>query len=110
MRSPHAAPLPEDAGAFSMIAPVFGAVYGMWRDPAQDAAALRWLRGISAEAAPVTRGVYVGEADLAAPGRLAQAWSPAALSRLSALRARHDPEGRFRREIVQDGGEAIAAA
>ncbi|WP_138466137.1 FAD-binding oxidoreductase [Poseidonocella sp. HB161398] len=93
------APLPGD-GAFSMRARAFGAVYSLWQDPAADAEGTGWMRGVAEAAAPVTRGVYVGEADLARPGRIRQAYSPAALDRLLALRARYDPAGLFRRDIA----------
>ena len=105
------APVPAPgSAAFSMIGSSFGAVYAMWRDPAEDAAARAWVRGIAREAAPGVKGVYVGEADLAAPGRLAQAFSPEALARLAALRARHDPADRFRRVFDEPGGAKTAAA
>ncbi|MDF2233746.1 FAD-binding oxidoreductase [Albimonas sp. CAU 1670] len=110
VRSPLAPVPPAGAAAFSMIGPVFGALYAMWRDPSGDAAGRAWVRGVAREAAPAVKGVYVGEADLAAPGRLAQAWTPEALSRLAALRARHDPRNRFRREFAEPGCEETAAA
>ena len=110
VRSPLAPVPAPGSAAFSMIGSSFGAVYAMWRDPAEDAAARAWVRGIAREAAPGVKGVYVGEADLAAPGRLAQAFSPEALARLAALRARHDPADRFRRVFDEPGRAETAAA
>ncbi|MGR3783507.1 MAG: FAD-binding oxidoreductase, partial [Albimonas sp.] len=66
VRSPLAPVPAPGSAAFSMIGSSFGAVYAMWRDPAEDAAARAWVRGIAREAAPGVKGVYVGEADLAA--------------------------------------------
>ncbi|SFH98296.1 FAD-binding oxidoreductase [Albimonas pacifica] len=110
VRSPLAPVPAPGSAAFSMIGSSFGAVYAMWRDPSGDAAARGWVRGVARDAAPHVKGVYVGEADLAAPGRLGLAFSPEALGRLAALRVRHDPAGRFRRVFDDPGCEETAAA
>ncbi|WP_172332380.1 FAD-binding oxidoreductase [Mangrovicoccus sp. HB161399] len=103
------APVPGE-GAFSMHGRAFGAVYGLWQDPAEDARGTGWVRGVADAAAPVTKGVYVGEADLERPGRIHRAYAPAALERLLALRGRYDPAGLFRREIAGLGLSATRAA
>ncbi len=82
--------------AFSMVGPIFGCSYAIWRDPADDDANVDWLRRTANRLAPETAGHYVGEADLDRPGRLERCFSPAAWSRLQVLQARFDPAGRFR--------------
>lgn len=109
VRPACAAPIPVGEAAFSMIGSTYGVVYGQWTGGECDRANLDWLRGIAQTAAPAVKGVYVGQADIAAPGRLARAWSPEALSRLAALRRRWDPENRFRRDFGEPECEATAA-
>jgi FAD/FMN-containing dehydrogenase len=94
---PAAAEAGLPGAAFSMAGPAFGAAYAIWDEPAADAANVEWLRATADRLAPVTHGRYVGEADLARPGWLEACYAPAALGRLRALAALHDPLGLFRR-------------
>ncbi|MBF9034779.1 FAD-binding protein [Rhodobacterales bacterium HKCCE2091] len=93
----NAGPVPP-ISAFSQVGRVFGAVYAVWEDEEEDAANLSWLRRLSANAAGYVTGAYVGEADLENPGARPATLSPEVTARLAELRARHDPEGRFRRQ------------
>jgi FAD/FMN-containing dehydrogenase len=103
---PPPGPLPD--AAFSMAGRVFGAAYAIWHDAAEDAANVGWLRATSDAVAPWTIGHYVGEADLARPGRLERCYAPAAWERLAALRTQHDRTGLFARAPA--GAEAALAA
>lgn len=85
--------MPE--GAFSRIGPVFSCAYAVWRDAGADRENLDWLRNTSDRLAPVSRGHYVGEADLDRPERSQGSYSDAAFERLEGLRRRFDPAGRF---------------
>ena len=106
VRSPLAPP--PGNGAFSMIGGVFGAAYALWQDPAEDAAQRAWVRGIADDAGSAVKGAYIGEADLDRPGRLTLAFGPGVPERIDALRARFDPDGRFRRTL--SGAPLPAAA
>ena len=101
-------PLPN--AAFSMAAPGFGAVYAIWRDAADEAANVRWLRNCADALSPVTRGYYVGEADLQRPERLEQCYGADAWERLKTLRANYDPAGTFRRAIPSAAANPLAIA
>ncbi len=71
-------------------------IYGLWDDPAEDEANRAWVRQVDLALASHRTGRYVGEADLMLEaGRRAECFTPEALARLEALRARHDPDGRF---------------
>ncbi len=87
--------LPADA-ALSVGGGAGAGIYALWDDPAEDQANIAWVRRIDDALAPFRCGRYVGEADLAVDaGRLAECFTPQALERLRALRARHDPKGLF---------------
>ncbi|GAB4363199.1 MAG: FAD-binding oxidoreductase [Oricola sp.] len=104
--TPDGTAMPDTA--FSMAAPAFSATYAIWQDEARDAANIGWMREASAALAPVTLGHYVGEADLALPGRLAACYAPAALERLRQLQRKYDPNGVFQRHAPE--GEALRKA
>ncbi len=87
-------PLPD--AAFSMVGSVFGSSYAVWRDPADDAVSMNWIRQTARALRPLTAGQYLGEADLDEPARLRGSFSPASWSRLKALQAKYDPTGLFR--------------
>lgn len=93
LRSP-VAKRPEDA-AFSRIGRIFGAVYGIWQDPAADGQVTAWLRNSIDAIAPLCLGSYVGESDLDRGPRRLAIHSPAAAARIEDLSARFDPEGLF---------------
>lgn len=101
-------PLPQ--AAFSMAAPAFGALYGIWTDPAEDPAQATWLRQAADALAPVSRGYYVGEADLARPERLAACYAPDAWERLKLLRSQYDPQGVFDRSMPRSSAAKPAIA
>lgn len=90
-------------GAFQMVAPALGLVHAGWSDPADDAANLAWLRGGMDRIAHATLGHYVGEADLARPGRLAACYAGTARHRIEVLRLAYDPTGVFAGRVVRDG-------
>jgi FAD/FMN-containing dehydrogenase len=87
-------PLPD--AAFSMVGPMFGCSYAVWRDAADDAANMGWIRQTARALLPVTAGQYLGEADLDEPARLRGSFAPANWNRLKALQAKYDPTGMFR--------------
>jgi hypothetical protein len=90
--------LNETAGeaALSMAGKLYFGAYGFWDEATQDRASLGWLRASIGSAEPLSKGQYVGEADLSvSPNRVARCFSPEAWSRLQALRAKHDPAGTF---------------
>lgn len=74
------------------------AFYGGWFDGGDGEATTRWARDNAAAMEKLSTGVQFADD----PGRPSQGISAAARSRLEALRAVHDPEGRFQRWI---GGE-----
>ncbi len=98
---PAAEPAPGPDTAFSMAGAGFGLIYAVWDHPAEDAAHLAWLRGASDALSPETLGRYVGEADLARPGRLQECYAPGAWARLMRLRETWDTRGVFRRPELQ---------
>jgi FAD/FMN-containing dehydrogenase len=91
---PRAGTLPD--AAFSMIAPAFACTYAIWDDAADDEANIGWLRSTAHKLAPLTRGAYVGEADLDRPMHIRRCFSAEAWNQLKALQAKYDPAGLFR--------------
>jgi FAD/FMN-containing dehydrogenase len=82
--------------AFSMDGQVDIGAYAFWDHAAQDAANRDWVRSVMRAVEPHSIGSYISEVDLAAQARLApKCFSPAAWSRLAALKREHDPENRF---------------
>ena len=71
------------------------AFYGGWLDGADGAATTRWSRDNAAAMESLSTGVQYADD----PGRPSRGISEAAQSRLEAIRAVHDPEGRFNRWI-----------
>lgn len=92
--APNAVPLPE-AAAFSCAGRIFGAVYALWQDPADDDANAAWLHRLIESIAPLATGAYVGLCDLDRPGRSLPTHSAPAAQRLAELRNRFDPAGTF---------------
>lgn len=102
---PPGRPVPPDA-AFTRHGAVWGCLYTVWEKAGDDAANLDWLRSTADRVEPFVTGHYVGEADLERPERRNGCHSPAALGRLRALQAVHDPKGMFLRPVP----ETLAAA
>ena len=71
------------------------AFYGGWLDGADGAATTRWSRDNAAAMESLSTGVQFADD----PGRPSRGISESAQSRLEAIRAVHDPEGRFNRWI-----------
>ena len=71
------------------------ALYGGWPDGADGEATTRWARDNAAAMEPLSTGVQFADD----PGRASRAISEAAQLRLQAIRAAHDPEGRFNRWV-----------
>lgn len=92
---PPGAPPPPDM-AFSLFAPAFVGVYGVWSEARDDAPNQTWLRAAQAALAPRATGHYIGEVDLeASPDRARRSFTPEAWQRLEDLRKRYDPTGLF---------------
>ncbi len=99
-------------GALSVIGSVCGIMHGTWASPADDAANLAWLRDGMDALNPVTKGRYVGHADLARTGRMDECHSAEARSRIKALARTYDPQAVFGGRHVSDSKDlpsAIAA-
>lgn len=87
-------------GLPDMACSMFGSTYvhahTLSADAAQDTANRNWLHGAITSLEPLKVGHYVGEADLSfAPDRAQRSFSPAAWTRLLALKRRHDPDNVF---------------
>ena len=89
-----ASDLPD--AAYSVIGPMIGLSYAIWRSPEQDKANILWLRETAQAMKPLTKGCYIGESDLDRSDRLRESFSPAAWSRLKMLQSQYDPAGIFR--------------
>ena len=88
-------PSPADA-AFSMHGSIYFGSYAFWAKPQEDLANIDWVRSTLRAVEPLTTGHYVGEADLAIGAqRAARCFSPAAWTKLGALRKKYDPSGLF---------------
>lgn len=71
------------------------ALYGGWFDGADGEATRRWAHDNAAAMEPLSTGVQFADD----PGRPSRGISEAAQLRLEAIRAAHDPQGRFNRWI-----------
>jgi FAD/FMN-containing dehydrogenase len=91
---PDGARLPDMA--FSLTAAKYVHAHGLWKDPAQDAINVDWVRRTVAAVEPLRAGRYVGEADLAAsPTRVDDCFSSAAWDQLRRLKKTYDPDDVF---------------
>jgi len=79
--------------AYSLDDQVYIALYGVWRRPEDEAGAARWAVDNMTAMAPQASGVQLADENLGQ--RPARFVADANLARLDALRARHDPDGRF---------------
>jgi FAD/FMN-containing dehydrogenase len=96
--------------ALSVIGPVCGIMHGTWTSAADDAPNLAWLRDGMDRLNPVTTGRYVGHADLARPGRMAECHSDKARDRIAALARTYDPKGLFAGRRVRDAAAVDTSA
>jgi len=87
--------------AISVQGPLYLAAFAGWMDPAQDEAMLAWpveqLRNLE----PLSLGIQLADENLHA--RPARFLSDENAARLEALRAEHDPEGRFLSYLMPEG-------
>ena len=81
--------------AYTVEDKTYLAFYGGWLDGADGAATTRWSRDNAAAMESLSTGVQFADD----PGRPSRGISEAAQGRLEAIRAAHDPEGRFNRWI-----------
>jgi FAD/FMN-containing dehydrogenase len=81
--------------AFTVEDRTYLSFYGGWLDDADAADVTAWSRGNVAAMESLSTGVQFADD----PGRPSRAVSESAQARLEALRAEHDPEGRFHRWI-----------
>ncbi|PZQ47536.1 MAG: FAD-linked oxidase [Rhodovulum sulfidophilum] len=88
--APEATAFPQRAAHYAMN------VHTRWDDPAEDAACVAWARALYEAAAPHALGsVYVNFIPDDEAGRLGEAYG-GNLERLARIKARYDPENRFR--------------
>jgi hypothetical protein len=66
-----------------------------WMEPSDAAAGVEWTRGLWAEVAPYSSGVYVNHLDADDRDRVAQAYGPN-YERLVSLKQKYDPDNFFR--------------
>jgi FAD/FMN-containing dehydrogenase len=92
--APNAAPLPPDA-AVSCAGRIFGAVYALCEDAADDARNAAWLHALMADLGSLATGAYVGLYDFDRPGGPLPTHSAAAVLRLATLQRHFDPSGLF---------------
>ena len=91
----------EDATAFPNRAAQFWlSIVGFWPDPADDAARIAWVKGLSDAMRPhAMAGQYVNflwHDDTDVHRKALAAYGPAKLDRLAALKRRYDPSNLFR--------------
>ena len=79
--------------AYSMEDSTYVALYGVWKEPADDAAIAPWAEENMAAMAPLATGLQLADENLGR--RPARFMSDDNLARLDAIRAARDPEGRF---------------
>jgi hypothetical protein len=92
-------PLPDMA--FSMEANVYLAAYAIWRDEADDQRVQSWVTDRFRALEPVTKGVYLGDADLLRrPGKF---MADANFARLESIRNTYDPQRMFPGYRVKPG-------
>ena len=94
-------PLPDMA--FSMEANVYVATYAVWSDPADDERVQRWVTERYRALEPVSKGTYLGDADLL--NRPAPFMAPDNFRRLAAIRDEYDPHRRFPGFRVKAGAD-----
>jgi FAD/FMN-containing dehydrogenase len=86
-------PPPRAEAAYSVEDDTYIALYGVWQDPARDAANVAWATERMREMEHLATGIQLADENLGQ--RPARFLSEAHMSRLDDLRAIHDPERRF---------------
>jgi hypothetical protein len=82
--------------AFSAFGEIYGGVYAIWDDPAQDADNLAWVRSMNTALEPHMVGRYIGDADIEADlDHTKQSFSPSAWDQIGVLKQKYDPESVF---------------
>jgi FAD/FMN-containing dehydrogenase len=91
---PGSTPAPERPDmAYSVEDDTYIALYGVWSDPAEDAANTAWARERMGEMAHLSSGIQLADENLGErPARFA---SDANMARLDEVRKRYDPDGLF---------------
>jgi len=84
---------PRPEMAYSVEDETYIALYGVWRDPADDAANVAWATERMTEMAPLASGIQLADENLGR--RPARFVSEENLARLDRVRERYDPEGLF---------------
>lgn len=85
-------PSPQDM-AYSIEADIYLALYGSWKDPADEAKYADWARSHMAAMSHLAVGIQLADENLGArPARFA---SDAAMAKLDRVRAEYDPDGLF---------------
>jgi FAD/FMN-containing dehydrogenase len=87
--------------AISVQGSLYLAAFAGWTDPADDARMLAWPPEQMRRLEPLSRGIQLADENLVA--RPARFLSDGNLARLEALRAQHDPDGRFLSYLTPEG-------
>lgn len=84
---------PRPEMAYSVEDETYIALYGVWRDPADDAANVAWVADRMGEMEDLASGIQLADENLGQrPARFA---SDENMARLDAVRAQYDPDGLF---------------
>lgn len=84
---------PRQDMAYSIEADIYLALYGSWKDPADEAKYADWARSHMAAMSYLAVGIQLADENLGArPARFA---SDAAMAKLDRVRAEYDPDGLF---------------
>jgi hypothetical protein len=87
--------------AISVQGSLYLAAFGGWTDPTQDTAMLAWPAEQMRRLEPLSHGIQLADENLhARPARFLSAVNE---TRLAALRAEHDPDGRFLSYLMPTG-------
>ncbi|HUC01135.1 MAG TPA: FAD-binding oxidoreductase, partial [Solirubrobacterales bacterium] len=84
---------PRPEMAYSVEDETYIALYGVWSDPADDAANVAWATERMAEMAPLASGIQLADENLGR--RPARFVSEENLARLDRVRSEYDPDGLF---------------
>lgn len=84
---------PRPEMAYSVEDETYIALYGVWRDPNDDAANLAWVEERMGEMEHLSSGIQLADENLGQ--RPARFVAEANLARLDQVRAAYDPDGRF---------------
>jgi hypothetical protein len=79
--------------AYSIEDDLYIALYGVWTDPADDAAGVAWATERMRELEPHASGIQLADENLG--NRPARFLSDEHFKRIDELRTKHDPDGRF---------------